>query len=68
MMNEVQDPVRFLVEMQASIHHQNEKLWHFNKKIVSEKFFVRLKEVMVQSLNFHVKVKVVRDFTTITEC
>ena len=43
---EIQEPVRFLIETQASIYPQNEKFWSFGKKLLHETYFVRLSEVV----------------------
>ena len=42
---EIQEPVRFLIETQASVYPQNEKFWPFGKKVLQETYFVRLREV-----------------------
>ena len=42
---EIREPVRFLVETQACVYSQNEKFWSFGKKILHEIFHVRLREV-----------------------
>ena len=42
---EIQEPVRFLVETRASVFPQNEKMWSLSKKLFRETFFVYLTEV-----------------------
>lgn len=42
---EILEPVRFLVETKARIFPQNEKFWYFGRKILHEDFYIRLKEV-----------------------
>jgi len=42
---EIQEPVRFLIETKARIFPPSEKFWYFGKKILRENFFVRLREV-----------------------
>ena len=45
---EIRDPVRFLIETKARIFPQNEKFWYFGRKILLENFYVRLKDVSIQ--------------------
>nr|XP_002131287.1 rab GTPase-activating protein 1-like [Ciona intestinalis]XP_026691883.1 rab GTPase-activating protein 1-like [Ciona intestinalis] len=48
---EIQEPVRFLIETKARIFPQNEKFWYFGKKILHEQFFLKLKELATKKVN-----------------
>lgn len=41
----IQEPVRFLVEMRAKIFPTNERFWYFTTKPYIEQFILKLKEV-----------------------
>jgi len=41
---EIEEPVRFLIETKARIFPQNEKFWYFGRKILREDFFLHLIE------------------------
>uniref|UniRef100_H2YCK5 Rab-GAP TBC domain-containing protein n=1 Tax=Ciona savignyi TaxID=51511 RepID=H2YCK5_CIOSA len=43
---EIQEPVRFLIETKARIFPQAEKFWYFGKKILQEQFYLKLKETI----------------------
>ena len=42
---EIQEPVRFLIETKARVFPQQEKFWYFGKKILNEQFYLKLREV-----------------------
>ncbi|CAK8675234.1 unnamed protein product [Clavelina lepadiformis] len=42
---EILEPVRFLVETKARVFSQNEKFWYFGKKILHENFYLKLREI-----------------------
>ena len=42
---EIQEPVRFLIETKARVFPQHEKFWYFGRKILQENFYLKLNEV-----------------------
>nr|CAB3265389.1 rab GTPase-activating protein 1-like [Phallusia mammillata] len=48
---EIQEPVRFLIETKARVFPQTEKFWYFGKKILHENFFLRLNELPSQKVS-----------------
>lgn len=42
---ELQEPVRLLLETKARIFPQNDKFWYFGKKVLQETFYLKLREV-----------------------
>ena len=42
---DIAEPVRFLIETKARVFPQNEKFWYFGRKVLQENFNLLLKEV-----------------------
>ena len=43
----IDEPTRFVIETKAKIYPTNERFWYFSKRILSEQFYLRLKEVLI---------------------
>uniref|UniRef100_H2YCK4 Rab-GAP TBC domain-containing protein n=1 Tax=Ciona savignyi TaxID=51511 RepID=H2YCK4_CIOSA len=52
---EIQEPVRFLIETKARIFPQAEKFWYFGKKILQEQFYLKLKETTLNRTMYEVE-------------
>ncbi|XP_039253519.2 rab GTPase-activating protein 1-like [Styela clava] len=48
---EIQEPLRFLLETKARVFPQNDKFWYYGKKVLQETFYLRLKEVQDKRLS-----------------
>jgi len=48
---DIAEPVRFLIETKARVFPQNEKFWYFGRKVLQENFNLLLKEKKVKGLN-----------------
>lgn len=43
----IDEPTRFVIETKAKIYPTNERFWYFSKRVLSEQFYLRLKEVKI---------------------
>lgn len=41
----IDEPTRFVIETKAKIFPTNERFWYFSKRVLSEQFYLRLKEI-----------------------
>lgn len=45
----IQEPVRFVIETKAKIFPPSERFWYFSKKTLYEQFYLRVREVNIQT-------------------